>query len=106
MNLKTLDSVLGEDLLAPLLGISVAKLQKYVDDPSRIPSHVEDRLGNICAIVRNLEHCYTPERMKNFFRRNYSQLGHKRPMDILKGDWWPRDREALAVLALSANLSG
>lgn len=104
--LREINLVLGEELLASLLNTDAKKLHCYLEKPEQIPSHVEDKLRNVSAIVRNLQGCYARNGIKKFFENKNSKLGFKKPREIMSGDWWPRDSEVLGVLMLSADMKG
>ena len=104
--LKDLNGILGEELLCSLLNTKPKKLERYIENPTLIPSHVDDKLRNITAIVRNLQGCYPPSRIRKFFDNKNSKLDFKKPRDIMSGDWWPRDSEVLGVLMLSSDMKG
>lgn len=104
--LRDLNIMLGEELFTSLLNTTPEKLHRYIENPILIPSHVDDKLRNITAIVRNLQGCYAPGGIRNFFENKNSKLDFKKPRDIMRGDWWPRDSEVLAVLSLSGDMKG
>jgi len=104
--LNDLNNLLGEELLCSLLNTKAKKLEYYIENQHQIPSVVEDKLRNVSAIVRNLQGCYPPNRIRKFFENKNSKLGFKKPREIMSGDWWPRDHEVLSVLMLSADMKG
>lgn len=104
--LRDLNNILGEELLCSLLNTKPKKLVCYIEDQYQVPSIIEDKLRNVSAIVRNLQGCYPPGRIRKFFDNKNSKLGFKKPREIMSGDWWPRDSEVLGVLMLSSDMKG
>ncbi len=102
--LLDLHEVLGEELLVKTLNIKKEELKKLLDDPNQIPSPVEDKMNLLIAIVRNLKGSYNHYGIRQWFQRERIQLKGKRPLDLLSGDWWPRDADVLQVLELSSSL--
>ncbi|MBU6142057.1 hypothetical protein KGO95_02995 [Patescibacteria group bacterium] len=104
MNISMLHVLLGEELLASLLGITRQDLRRHVVSPHTLTGQTTDRLNLLSAICHNLQGSYTRDGIRGWFVRERYQLKNKRPIDILKGDWWPRDPDILLVLELSASL--
>ena len=100
--LLDLNEILGEKILSGLLNRKPEALKKFLENPDKIPTSVEDKLNLINAIVRNLRGSYNYHDIRQWFSRERSQLNGKSPVDIMKKNWWPRDHRVLEVLALSS----
>jgi hypothetical protein len=100
--------VLDPELLAPLLGISVSSLRRYLSGERDTPDDVAARLHHLALIVGDLGGAYNEVGVRRWFGRKRSALGGKAPAALLAADWNPDDpgpqkvRElARALVALS-----
>ncbi len=104
--LLDLHEVLGENILAKILNRKQTTLQKMLDAPNQIPTSVEDRLNFLNAVIKNLKGSYNYYGICRWFQRERVQLNGKSPIDLLSGNWWPRDPKVLEILKLSSSLVG
>lgn len=101
MPLAELNDVLGTDLLSKILNRKQAALKKYLSSPHKIPTQAEDRINFLTAIVRNRDVIYSHLAIRQWLQKEHPKLGGKRPLDLLSGNWWPRDPEIMHILILS-----
>lgn len=106
MMIKDMNDLLGEELLSSLLNISNEKLRGYITKPNTMPGDMIDRIDRLSGICRNLQRKPPVDGIHGWFFKERRRLQHKRPVDILKGDWWPRHPDVLTVLELSDSLRG
>ena len=105
--LLDLHEILGEKILMKTLNLRPEKMQKLLEDPNQIPipSAIEDKMNFLAAIVRNLKGSYNHYGIRQWLQRKRTQLKGKRPIDLLSGNWWPRDQKILKILMLSRALN-
>src|SRR4029453_1376299 len=83
--------VLDPELLAPLLGISVSSLRRYLSGERDTPDDVGSRLHHLALIVGDLGGAYNEVGVRRWFGRKRSALGGKAPAALLAADGNPDD---------------
>jgi hypothetical protein len=98
--------LLGDELLAEILGISDSSLRRYSVGGRETPDPVAARLHSVGQIASALAGSYNTYGMRRWFDRTRVQLAQRRPKDILVGDWSPDDDEVRQVIDLAESLVG
>jgi len=98
--------VLGEPGLAALVGVARVSLRRYAAGRRATPDPVAARLHHVALVVGNLAGSYNDYGTRRWFERKRSQLGDRRPRDVLRGAWSPDAPGPRDVLALSEALLG
>jgi hypothetical protein len=96
--------VLDPDVLAPLLGISVSSLRRYLTGERHTPDDVAARLHHLALIVGDLGGAYNDVGIRRWFARKRSALGGKAPEALLAADWNPDDPGPQQVRELARSL--
>src|SRR5262245_7802192 len=96
--------VLDPDLLAPLLGISVSSLRRYLSGERETPDDVAARLHHVALIVGDLAGAYNEVGIRRWFGRKRSALGGKTPAALLAAVWNPDDSGPQKVRELARSL--
>jgi hypothetical protein len=81
--------VLGLDLLARLLGISVTSCRRYRANARTTPDDVAERLHFLSLVVGDLAGAYNEIGVRQWFERRRVQLDGRTPFEWLKGRWKP-----------------
>src|SRR2546421_1964778 len=102
---KPLRRLLGELLLARLLGISASSVDRYESGARRTPDDVAARLHHVALIVSDLAGAYNEFGIRRWFDRPRTLLGGKSPKQLLGASWRPENEPARRVRALAASLS-
>lgn len=97
--------ILGMDLLATLLGISVTSLRRYKAAARSTPDDVAARLHLLAMIVGDLSGAYNDMGIRQWFGRRRSQLGGRAPADFFQGDWDPKETAPAQVRDLARALT-
>lgn len=100
----SLAEILGPELLAELLGISVSSLRRYAAGARSTPDDVAARLHFLASVVADLSGTYNVRGVRRWFERPRSALGGRAPGDVLRGAWDPEDEGPRAVRALARSL--
>lgn len=98
--------VLGEPLLAALVGVSRSSLRRYAAGRRTTPDAVAGRLHHVALVVGNLAGSYNDYGIRRWFERKRAQLDGHSPRAILKGAWSPDAAGPARVLALAESLLG
>jgi DNA-binding transcriptional regulator YdaS (Cro superfamily) len=93
--------LLGDALLAELLGVSESSLRRYSSGARPTPDGVARRLQAIERITRATTGSYNEYGVRRWFERAREQLGGQRPKDFLNGDWSPDDEGVKRVVDLA-----
>lgn len=101
-----LAAILGDDLLAQLLGISHTSLRRYRAGARPTPQDVASRLHVLALVVADLSGAYNEYGVRRWFLRPRSQLGGRTPAELLGKGWDPDGREAALLRALAGQLLG
>ena len=100
-----LHRVLGPDLLARLLDVSVASLHRYLSGVSRTPDDVAGRLRALAQMVANLAGAYDDAGIRRWFVRPRAVLQNRAPAGILTAGWRPEDPAPRQVRDLAVSLT-
>ena len=103
---KPMRDVLGDDMLAKLLGISRTSVHRYATSERTTPQEVAERLHVLALIVSDLAGSYNDYGIRRWFERPRAQLGGRAPRALLKKGWGPDDQGVRRVRALAAALLG
>ena len=86
-----LNDILGRDLLARLLGISVVSLRRYLSGARKMPDRVAARLHFLAFVTFYIAGGFTDEGVRLWFDRPHYLLDGAAPADFLVDDWRPED---------------
>lgn len=95
---------LGAGLVSQLIGCSKEELIDFIDDKIVSIKPFASRLDYLAELYRYLSGGYTPKGIVKWFSRNRVLLNNLTPMEILTGDWHPKDNGPQAVLVLAKSL--
>lgn len=98
--------VLGEPLLAALVGVSRSSLRRYAAQRRATPDPVAARLHHLALVVGNLAGSYNDYGIRRWFERKRTRLKGRAPGEILRRGWSPDAKGPRDVLALSEWLLG
>jgi len=102
--LVKLNSTLGHELLAGLLEISAASLQRYQNGDRQVPYTVADRAHFLTSVISALEGIYNEFGVRRWFERPRSVFNGKTARQLLGRDWMPSDDSARRILAAAESL--
>lgn len=102
---RRLPGVLGMELLARLLGISLPSARRYRSAARTTPDIVAARLHFLSLVTGDLAGAYNDAGIRQWFTRPRAQLGGKSPAGILSGDWQPSAPEVRRVGRLARALA-
>lgn len=97
--------VLGDELLARLLGVSVSSVRRYASGQRPTPDGVAARLHFLALLVADLSGAYNAYGVRRWFVRPRSALGGAAPVDRLAGGFDPDDESARVVRRLVDGLT-
>ena len=97
--------VLGPDLLARLLHISVVNLRRYRSAARETPDDIVVRLHALKLMVDPLAGAYNDAGIRRWFERPRAVLQNHAPADILTGGWRPEDPGPRQVRTLANTLT-
>ena len=86
-----LHTMLGRDLLARLLGISVVSLRRYLSGVRKMPDRVAARLHFLALVTLHVAGGFTDEGVRRWFDRPRHLLDGATAAELLAGDWQPED---------------
>ena len=86
---QALEPVLGLDLLAELLRVSVSSARRYRSGARSTPHHVAIRLHFLALVVGVLMGAYSDIGVRRWFDRPRKRLGGATPACLLGEDWTP-----------------
>ncbi len=86
-----LAAMLGRDLLARLLGISVVSLRRYLSGARKMPDRVAARLHFLAFVTFHVAGGFTDEGVRLWFDRPRYLLDGATAAELLVGDWQPED---------------
>lgn len=101
---ESMSAVLGEDLLAALVGVSEVSLRRYRARQRSTPDQVAARLHHITLLVAYLAGSYNTFGIRRWFHRSRTTLNRRSPAQVLSKDWDPDDPDVSAVTSLAAAL--
>ena len=96
--------VLGGDVLAQLLGVSVSSLRRYHSGSRRTPDEIAARLHFLALVIGDLAGAYNDFGVRRWFQRPRKLLGSRSPAQLLRGTWRPEDPGPSRVRDLAAAL--
>lgn len=102
----SMSDLLGDEMLAPLVGVSTSSLHRYRAGERATPDPVAGRLHAILLIVADLAGTYNDFGIRRWFDRPRSALGGQGPAEILSGDWSPDASSVQSVRDLARALLG
>lgn len=102
--LARLNSTLGHEMLAGLLEISAASLQRYQNAERQVPDTIADRAHFLTFVVAALEGIYNEFGVRRWFERSRSAFDGRTARQLLGHDWSPEDEPARRVLAAAESL--
>ncbi len=101
-----MSDVLGDELLASLVGVSISSAHRYRSGERVTPDVVAARVHVVALIVSDLAGSYNGFGIRRWFARSRVALAGRSPADILTGGWSPDDEDVQAVRDLAASLLG
>lgn len=99
-----LTTLLGEELLSGLTGISETSVRRYRNAERTTPDAVAARLHFTALVVADLLGSYNVFGVRRWFARPRAQLHGRTPLMMLGSGWTPEDQDAMAVRELAAAL--
>lgn len=99
-------AVLGEDLLAELLGVSISSVRRYSAGGRSTPQAVAERLHFLALLLADLAGSYNDYGIRRWFGRPREALGGCRPSELLGADFDVDGADADALRALASRLLG
>jgi hypothetical protein len=101
-----LETALGSEALARLLGVSTVSVRRYRSGERRTPERIVARLHFLALLLADLSGTYTEEGVRLWFRRRRNLLGGRSPDEVLSGQWSPEDPEVVRLKELAHSLIG
>jgi hypothetical protein len=102
--LGKLNSVLGHELLAGLLEISAASLQRYQKGEREAPDVIAERAHFLTSVIAALEGTYNEFGVRRWFERPRSVFNGQTARKLLSRRWTPSDDSARRVLDAAESL--
>ena len=102
--LAKLNSIFGHEVLAGLLEISAASLQRYQSAERQVPDVVAERAHFLTSIVAALEGIYNDFGVRRWFERSRTAFDGQTARKLLGRGWMPDDSAARRVLAAAESL--
>jgi hypothetical protein len=102
--LTKLNSILGHELLAEMLEISAASLQRYQSGDREAPDVVADRAHFLTSVIAALEGTYNEFGVRRWFERPRSVFDGRSARQLLARRWTSRDDSAHRVLSAAESL--
>lgn len=102
--LTKLNSSLGHELLAGLLEISAASLQRYQNGERQAPDAIAERAHFLTSVLSALEGIYNEFGVRRWFERPRSMFNGQTARQLLGQGWTPADESARRVLAAAESL--
>jgi hypothetical protein len=102
--LTKLNSTLGQELVAGLLEISAASLQRYQNGDRQVPDAVAGRAHFLTSVIAALEGIYNEFGVRRWFERSRSAFDGQSARQLLGQGWVPDDEPARRVLAAAESL--
>lgn len=98
--------MLGEDVLAKLVGTSVSSVRRYRSGERPTPDDIAWRLHTVTLVAADLLGSYNTFGIRRWFQRSRSALGGASPGELLAGNWSPDDNPVQRVRSLASALLG
>jgi hypothetical protein len=86
-----LDGLLGRELLARLLQVSVVSLRRYLAGTRSVPDAVAARLHFLALVAGDLAGAYNDIGVRRWFDRPRTLLDGRSPAELLEAEWQPED---------------
>jgi len=102
--LTKLNSILGHELLAELLEISAASLQRYQSGERDAPDVVADRAHFLTSVIAALKGTYSEFGMRRWFERPRSIFHGRSARELLSRRWTSSDGAARRILDAAESL--
>jgi hypothetical protein len=102
--LTKLNSILGHELLAELLEISAASLQRYQNGERDAPDVVADRAHFLTSVIAALEGTYNEFGVRRWFERPRSIFNGRSARELLSRRWTSSDGTARRILDAAESL--
>ncbi len=102
---RSLQGILGLELLVRLLGISQSSARRYLAGSRTTPDAVAARLHFLAFVVGNLAGAYNDIGVRRWFERHRTQLGGNAPVHVLGDEWTPEEDAPRRVLELARSLT-
>ncbi len=99
-----LNRLLGRELLARLLQISLVSLRRYLAGERAFPDAVAARLHFLALVAGDLAGAYNDIGVRRWFDRPRKLLDGRTPADLLVSEWQPEDPEPRRVRELAHSL--
>lgn len=97
-------NILGTDLLARLLGVSIVSVQRYASGKRPTPDEVAARLYFLALVVADLAGAYNEIGIRRWFDRVRTLLSNKTPAQFMTGKWQPEDSGPRQIRQLAHTL--
>jgi hypothetical protein len=101
-----LETALGTETLARLLGVSAVSVRRYRSAERRAADRVVARLHFLALLLADLSGTYTEEGARLWFQRRRSLLGGRSPEQVLSGEWSPEEPGVVRLKELARSLVG
>jgi hypothetical protein len=102
--LAKLKSILGHELLAGMLEISAASLQRYQNGDRDAPDAIAERAHFLTSVIAALEGTYNEFGVRRWFERPRSVFNGRTARQLLTRRWSPGDDAARRVLGAAESL--
>lgn len=102
----TMAQVLGDDLLARLVGASATSVGRYRRKERPTPDPVANRLHFLAMVVADLVGSYNARGVRRWFCRPRPQLDGHTPEELLVGRWDTDERDPQRIADLAGALVG
>ena len=102
--LAKLNSILGHELLAGMLEISAASLQRYQNGDRDTPDAIAERAHFLTSVIAALEGTYNEFGVRRWFERPRSVFNGRTARQLLSRRWNPGDESARRVLGAAESL--
>ena len=102
--LTKLNLTLGHEMLAEMLEISAASLQRYQNGERQAPDDIAERAHFLTSVIAALEGIYNEFGVRRWFERPRSAFKDKTARQLLGRGWKPGDEPARRILAAAESL--
>ena len=102
--LTKLNATLGHELLAGLLEMSAASLQRYQSGDRQAPDAIAERAHFLTSVISALEGIYNEFGVRRWFERPRALFNGQTARQLLGEGWTPADESAHRVLAAAESL--
>lgn len=103
---KRIRTLLNDDMVAKIIGISEQSVRRYATDERATPDDVAARLHWLALTTGDLQGAYNDDGVRNWFKRPRKSFGDKSPIAILGGQSWsPAAEEAKRIRKFARELT-